>query len=93
MLDQIIGVAHHVLERRVGAHAPVGTQEAGGEVQPHHAAAFADRGELPVGQVARVLAERMEYFTLQYNSCCHYATSYTQGTCFGQSKVIGSPGG
>ena len=59
MLDQVVGVADDVLERRIGQHASVGAQEAGGEIDADQAAALADRGELPVGQVARMRAERM----------------------------------
>ena len=52
-------MADELLERRVGQHASVGAQEAGGEIDADNAAAVADRGELPVGQVARVRAERV----------------------------------
>ena len=49
----------HHLERRAAGCRSAGIEEAGGVVQPDHAARLADGAELPVGQVARVRADRM----------------------------------
>jgi hypothetical protein len=59
LLQQIVDLLHHQLDAGVGPHAAVGAQEAGREIQADHAAGVADRGELPVGEIARRRAQRM----------------------------------
>ena len=53
-------MADHQLEVGIGPHGTVRPQEAGGEVQPDDPAAFGDRIELPVGEVASGRAQRMD---------------------------------
>ncbi len=52
-------MADQVLEGGVGVAAAVGADEGGREVDADHAAALADRGELAVGEVARMRADRV----------------------------------
>ena len=57
--DQMVEVRDHVLERGVGVAAAVRAQEARREVDADEAAALADRGELAVGEIARMRRQRM----------------------------------
>ena len=59
VFQHMFDMVDNQFERRVLHMLAVFTQEADRVIDADHATAFADRGELLVGQIARVRAERM----------------------------------
>jgi len=58
-LQHVLDVAFDRVQRHVGAFATIGPQKAGRKVQPGNPATVADRGQLPISQVAAGIADRM----------------------------------
>ena len=59
MFEQMLDMLDDQVDGRVLVVAAVRTQEARREIDADQAAGFADRRQLPVGQIARMRADRM----------------------------------
>src|SRR5262245_8325041 len=89
MLNQIVDVTQHLVERCVGIDLAVGSQEAGREVKANHAARLANGSELSIRQVARVLTNGMDIRMCRDQGCRAQARHVPEASLVEMREVDG----